>query len=84
MQLTVKADCFQIEFGMIAGLPRRSCRCPQSAKVGIKATAMERVAMFAGSWILDELPVMTLPDDETLRNYGLHQEALTPWYTIVD
>ena len=63
-QLTVNADCFHIEFGMIAGLPKRSCRCIQKANAGIRAMAIERVAILAGSWMLDELPVITLPSNE--------------------
>jgi hypothetical protein len=65
-QLIVNADCFHIEFGIIAGLPRCSCRRIQRANVGIKATAIERVAIFAGTWMLDELPVITLPKKMSL------------------
>jgi hypothetical protein len=49
MQLQVKADCFQMEFGMMAGLFKRSCRIIQNTNVGSKAIASERSAIFAGS-----------------------------------
>jgi hypothetical protein len=74
-QLTVKADCLHIEFGMMAGLPRRSCRCIQSANAGIKAIAIARVAIFVGSWIRDELPVITLPNNEPLLNCDLRRAS---------
>jgi hypothetical protein len=56
----VNADCFQMEFGMMAGRFIFSCRCIQNANAGIKARAIERRTMLATSLIPVELPVITL------------------------
>ena len=60
IQLQVKAVFFQIEFGMIAGFPRFSCRCIQYTNAGKRMRAMESIAILPGSLTLEELPVITL------------------------
>jgi hypothetical protein len=60
IQVVVNADCFQIEFGMSAALPNFSCRFIHNTKAGIRARAVEKIAMFCGSFMLVELPVIAL------------------------
>lgn len=49
MQMQVKGTFDHSEFGMTAGLPRRSCRPTQSTKAGSSAMATERIAMLEAS-----------------------------------
>ena len=46
IHVVVKALCLHIEFGMIAGRPRRSCLPIQKMKAGINNVAMVRSDIF--------------------------------------
>ena len=60
MQIVEKAVFFHIEFGMRAGFPRDSCICIQITKRGIKTADKDSNVMFAGSCMLERLPVIML------------------------
>ena len=60
IHVVVKADCFQIEFGMMAGRPRRSCLLIQKMNAGIRTTAVVSKMIFCVDLIDDEEPVITL------------------------
>lgn len=60
IHVVVKADCFQIEFGMIAGRFRRSCLLIQKMKAGIRTRAMVNRMMFCVSRMEDAEPVTML------------------------
>jgi len=85
MMLTlVKAVFFQMEFGIRAGLERRSWRPTQKMNVGARARDMARSAMLIASWRFEALAVMVLYRrgesvlmDEDGRTRGLTQEHKT-------
>lgn len=59
-QTLVKATFLHSEFGMIAGLPLRSCFPTQNTKAGSRARPILRMMILEASFSLDVLAVMTL------------------------
>ena len=59
-QVVVNADCFQIEFGITAGRPSRSCLPIQKMNAGMRRSAMVSSETFRGDLMEDAEPVMTL------------------------
>jgi hypothetical protein len=58
MQTLVNSGLRQIEFGMMAGLPSRSCRPTQKIKAGISAIDIDKSAAFGGCRMVDVLEVI--------------------------
>jgi hypothetical protein len=60
MHIVLKAEFFQRELGIKAGLPNLSCRFIQKINAGIRAAAKQRSTMFEVFRILDKLAVIAL------------------------
>jgi len=58
MHIVLKAEFFQRELGIKAGLPNLSCRFIQKINAGIRAAAKQRSTMFEVFRILDKLAVI--------------------------
>jgi hypothetical protein len=71
MQMLVNSGLRHIEFGMIAGLAKRSCRPTQKIKAGMSAADIDSRAMFRGCRMVDVVDVIMAKTYESMAMHAL-------------
>lgn len=84
MQIVVKILFRQREFGMIAGLSSCSCLLTQKIKAGMRAMAVARRAMFAGTlirWVayVMELAILSTFTKMEIKELTQTHKIVKPW-----